>query len=172
MWHVSHVPGKPDDACGGFFDCVKSDWWHDRHVVGFPLYTPSAWQLLQVATICLPVSGKRVVLWLNTPPVHLMVEWHVSQVLGKPEAACGGVVVALKSVWWHDTHCFERPLKTPSEWQSLHTRLECPLVSWKPVVVWSKAAPAHCCVPWQLEHVFEKPVLRCGGLVVASYFAW
>jgi hypothetical protein len=45
--------------------------------------------------MCVPVSGKRVVEWLKTALVQLVVEWQVWHVVLKPAAACGGVVVAL-----------------------------------------------------------------------------
>ena len=63
-------------------------------VVGFPLYTPSPWHDVHDVAACAPSSGKLVAEWLNAPVVHEAVVWQLSQVVEKPEAECGGFVVA------------------------------------------------------------------------------
>ena len=39
--------------------------------------------------------------------------WQTSQVCGNPEAACGGFLVALKFVKWHETHVVGRVANWP-----------------------------------------------------------
>ena len=41
------------------------------------------------------MSGNAVAVWSNAEPSQLAVPWHWAQVTGKPDAACGGFVVAL-----------------------------------------------------------------------------
>jgi len=61
--------------------------------VGLPAYTPSPWQALQGVVVCAPVSGNWVVLWLNVPPVQVVVVWQLVHVVANPAAACGGLLV-------------------------------------------------------------------------------
>ena len=68
--------------------------WHDTHVVGLPLNTPSPWHEAQATVTCAPVSGKVVaVLWLKVALCHVVAVWQVAQSVEYPVAACGGVVV-------------------------------------------------------------------------------
>ena len=43
--------------------------------------------------MCEPVRGKGVLLWLNVESVQTSVSWHSWHVVGKPAAACAGLVV-------------------------------------------------------------------------------
>ncbi|MBL0178387.1 MAG: hypothetical protein IPP98_04575 [Gemmatimonadetes bacterium] len=84
------------------------------------MYTPSAWQEAQVSGWCPPVSGKRVVVWLNGVPSQRLVVWQVVQSVEKPAAPCGGVLVWSKFGRWQETQLVAFPLKTPSVWQAAH----------------------------------------------------
>ena len=46
--------------------------------------------------MCAPVKGNGVLLWLNTAPDQVVVEWHSEQSVGKPAATWAGFVVAVK----------------------------------------------------------------------------
>ena len=71
-------------------------------VAGKPRYTLFRWHEAQLVVMCAPVSGNAVVPWLKVAPSQRVVVWQVVQVVEKPAAACGGVVVPLKSVWWQE----------------------------------------------------------------------
>ena len=65
-----------------------------------PAYLPPIWQLAQATVWCLPVRGKRVVLWLKLAGVQPFVVWHVAHVVGKPAATWFGFLVAWYLAWW------------------------------------------------------------------------
>ena len=58
------------------------------------------WQLAQAVVRWAPASGKRV--WEKTAPLQEASEylWHVSHVVGNPEAAWGGFFEFWKSCMW------------------------------------------------------------------------
>ena len=59
-----------------------------------PLYTLFLWQVVQACVTWTPASGNVVfVLWLKLAGFQAAAAnwWHVSQVVGKPAEACGGL---------------------------------------------------------------------------------
>jgi hypothetical protein len=77
LWQVSQVCGNP--VWLGAVVALSLAKWHETQVMGSPLYTLFPWQVAQDTVVCLPVSGKRVVLWLNVAPGHCVVVWHSEQ---------------------------------------------------------------------------------------------
>jgi hypothetical protein len=94
VWHDSQFVGKCAAMWFGLDVALYLARWHPEQTMVLPWYTPSLWQELHATVTCAPVSGKRVVEWLNTALVQLAVEWHDSQVVANPAAAWGGFVVA------------------------------------------------------------------------------
>jgi hypothetical protein len=62
------------------------------------------WQVVQAWVVWSPASGNVVfVLWLKLAGFQAASEnlWQVSQVVGKPEAAWGGLTELAKDALWH-----------------------------------------------------------------------
>jgi hypothetical protein len=70
---------------------------------------------------------------LNVEGTQAAVEWQLSQVVGNPEAACGGFVVAAKSPWWQEEQLVGVPAYWPFLWQPVHGTFRCSPVRGKPV---------------------------------------
>lgn len=75
--------------------------WQSEHA----FHRPGRWVL--------PAEmGKNVSCW-NVEGTQAAVPWQLSHVVGKPEVACAGFVVALYCWRWQEEHCSERPAYVP-----------------------------------------------------------
>ncbi len=60
VWHCVQSVGNRAASWSGSVVASYSSPWQLTHSVGFPSYTPSAWQALQSWPTCAPVSGNEV----------------------------------------------------------------------------------------------------------------
>ncbi len=114
-----------------------------------------------------PVSGNWVASWLNTAPVHSVVEvWQAWQSVGKPAVVWFGLVVALNSAWWQLTQVIGVPVYCPFLWHWSQVAARWFPVSGKRVRSWLIVAPSQAVVVWQVAQVVGKAGVVCFGLVV------
>ena len=115
----------------------------------------------------MPVSGNRVLLWLNDAGVHAVVVWQVSHVVGKPAASWLGLAVRWYLARWHPEHRVGVPAKTLFTWHCEHCA-----VLWLPVraklvrVLWSNLAGRQAAVVWHREQSCGNPPATWFGLAV------
>ncbi len=72
LWHwAQFVPRLP--PCASFLA------WQLAQFVGVPLKAPLAWQAVQAALACAPLSWKAALLWLKVEGFQALVPWHWAQ---------------------------------------------------------------------------------------------
>src|ERR1019366_6174428 len=133
--------------------------------VGVPAKTLLTWQLVHGVLTCAPVSGNLVVAWSKVAGDQATAVWQTSQVCGKPEAACGGLLVPWKSFRWHETQVVASAANWPLVWHAEQASGIWAPTSGNLVLLWLNTALSQSVVEWQTEQSVGNPAVTWFGLL-------